>query len=47
MKNLTEFEMKNISGGGISIGCIVAITAGITFITGILDGILRPLGCRE
>lgn len=47
MEKLNEVEMKNISGGGISIGCIAAIVAGITFVTGILDGILRPLGCRE
>ena len=47
MEKLTEVEMKNISGGGVSIGIIAAIVAGITFITGVLDGILRPLGCRE
>jgi len=47
MEKLTDVEMKNISGGGISIGVVAAIVAGITFITGLLDGILRPLGCRE
>lgn len=47
MEKLTDVEMKNISGGGISIGIVAAIVAGITFITGVLDGILRPLGCRE
>lgn len=39
--------MVNITGGGISISTISIIAVGITFITGILDGILRPLGCRE
>ena len=47
MRKLTEVEMKNVCGGGISIGVVAAIVAGITFITGVLDGILRPLGCRE
>ena len=47
MKKLTDVEMKNISGGGVSLGLIAAIAAGITFITGVIDGILRPLGCRE
>lgn len=47
MKSLSDNEMKNITGGGISIGLVAAIAAGITFITGVLDGILRPLGCRE
>lgn len=47
MNKLSDNEMKNITGGGISIGVAAAIVAGITFITGLLDGILRPLGCRE
>lgn len=47
MRKLSNDEMKSINGGGVSIGLIAAIVAGITFITGILDGILRPMGCRE
>lgn len=47
MKKLNNNEMKNITGGGISIGLVAAIVAGITFVTGIIDGIIRPMGCRE
>ena len=47
MKKLGNNEMKNITGGGISFGVVAAIVAGITFVTGILDGILRPLRCHE
>ena len=47
MNKLNDNEMKNITGGGISFGVIAAIAAGITFVTGLFDGILRPLGCRE
>lgn len=47
MKKLGNNEMKNITGGGVSIGLVAAIVAGITFVTGIIDGIIRPMGCRE
>lgn len=47
MKKLDNNEMKTIIGGGISLGVVAAIVAGITFVTGIIDGIIRPMGCRE
>lgn len=46
MKNLTNEELKNVNGGGINIGVIAGIAAGITFIVGIIDGIIRPLKCN-
>ena len=39
-------ELKCIEGGGLSIGAIVGIAAGITLIIGIIDGIVRPLKCN-
>ena len=46
MKNLNDKELRKIDGGGINIGAIVGIAAGITFIIGLIDGIIRPLKCN-
>lgn len=46
MKNISDLEMMKINGGGINIGAIVGIAAGITFIIGLIDGIIRPLKCN-
>lgn len=46
MKKINEEELKEISGGGISIGSGLLIGGIITFIIGIVDGYVRPLACR-
>lgn len=46
MKNLNDKELMNVNGGGINIGLVVGIAAGITFLIGIIDGIIRPLKCN-
>lgn len=46
MVELDLNEMKNISGGGLSLGTIIGIGSFITFIIGIIDGYMRPLACR-
>lgn len=46
MQDLTKKELKNISGGSISIGAGLAIGAGIIFLIGVIDGYVRPLKCR-
>ena len=46
MKKLTEQELTLVEGGAISFGLIAAITAGVTFLIGVVDGIVRPLRCR-
>ena len=43
---MTDNELKNIDGGGVSFGTIVGIAAGITFLIGVIDGIVRPLKCN-
>lgn len=43
---LTEIELKRIKGGAINGWLIGAISAGITFLIGVLDGITRPFRCR-
>lgn len=46
MKNLNDKELMNVEGGAVKIGLIVGIAAGITFLVGLIDGIIRPLKCN-
>lgn len=43
---LTDDELKNINGGGISFGIGLLISAGVVFVVGVIDGYIRPLACR-
>ena len=46
MNNLNDKELMNVNGGGVNIGLVVGIAAGITFLIGLIDGIVRPLKCN-
>lgn len=46
MKEIKEEELKNIEGGGISIGTVLALAGGVVFLIGVMDGYLRPLKCH-
>ncbi len=46
MKKLDKDEMKNISGGGLSVMGFFGIGALITFLAGVIDGFARPLKCN-
>lgn len=46
MKNLTDNDMKKIEGGGLNIGLWLGIGAGVSFLIGLIDGIIRPLKCN-
>ena len=46
MKKLNNNEMKKINGGGVNIGLWVGIAAGVTFVIGLIDGLIRPLKCN-
>lgn len=46
MKDLTNKELLKVDGGAFKIGIGVAIIAGLTFIAGVIDGIIRPLKCN-
>ena len=46
MKTLEEKELKQIVGG-FSFGLGAVIGAGITFLIGLIDGFVRPLGCNK
>ena len=46
MIEIKNDELKQINGGGFNVGVAIAIAAGITFIVGVIDGIVRPLKCN-
>ena len=46
MKELNLFEMKSVEGGANSILIVSAVTAVISFISGILNGIANPKKCN-
>lgn len=46
MKHLNDKELINVEGGGFNAAVVAGIGAGIAFLIGILDGIVRPLKCR-
>ena len=41
MEKIEEKELKNIKGGSISVGTILAIGAGIVFLIGVIDGQIK------
>ena len=45
MQDLEKEEMQSIKGGGISLWVIAGISAAIVFISGIIDGFVRPQDC--
>lgn len=46
MHNLTNNELKQIKGGGVSLGVGLLIAAGVIFLIGVIDGYVRPLSCN-
>ena len=44
--NLEKQELLEIKGGAIKWGIGLGILAGVSFIVGLIDGIIRPLKCR-
>lgn len=43
---ISNKELMNIEGGGISVGAGLFIGGFITFLIGLVDGYVRPLACR-
>ena len=46
MKNLSNQELMEIQGGGISLSVGLLIGAGVVFLIGVIDGYIRPLKCN-
>lgn len=45
--NLTKEEMYNVSGGGISVGLIAGICAGVVYLIGAISGYTNPNKCNN
>lgn len=46
MIELNKRELLEVNGGGINFGLIFGLSAGISFLIGIIDGYVRPLKCN-
>ncbi|MDD3341098.1 MAG: hypothetical protein PHN72_02730 [Bacilli bacterium] len=46
MKELSKQELLKTEGGSLSVGAILAITGGVIFLIGVIDGYTRPLKCN-
>lgn len=46
IRELSDFELKKITGGELSVWGMLAIIAGVIFGIGAVDGYVRPLKCR-
>lgn len=46
MRELNTNEMKEINGGGITLGTGALIVLGGVFLIGFIDGLIRPLKCN-
>ena len=47
MNILTGNELYAIKGGAIRCGIVVAISGAVSFLVGLVDGIINPLKCRR
>ena len=47
MNSLSKTELKDINGGGISVGVALGIGAIVIFAIGVIDGYVNPEKCRQ
>lgn len=47
MQKLTDKQMLNVNGGGFGASAFFLLAAGVTFVIGIIDGIVNPTRCKE
>ena len=46
MNYLSDTNLKNVTGGSISVGLVVVLIGIGAFVIGFLDGLKRPYSCR-
>lgn len=46
MRNIDDFELKKIKGGGINWGMVAGFGAVASFLIGIIDGLINPKKCN-
>ena len=47
MKKIKNEDLKEISGGGFSLGLAIAISAIVSFVSGVISGIANPEPCSR
>ena len=47
MKRIKNEDLKEISGGGFSIGVAIVVSAIVSFVSGIISGIANPEPCGK
>ncbi len=47
MKKIEENDLLKIEGGAIKASAVIAVSCVVTFIIGLVDGIIRPYKCRS
>ena len=48
MRKINDCELNEVhGGGGLSLGIVAGIIAGITFIIGVIDGYTNPKKCNN
>ena len=47
MHTLEENELYEVNGGGVSVGIIGAIIAGVIFLIGAVEGYVNPQKCNN
>ena len=46
MKKLSNQELMEVNGGAVKWAIVGAIAAGVSFLIGVVDGIILPLKCN-
>lgn len=46
MQEMSAEALMQTEGGSLSLGAALAITGGLIFLIGVIDGYTRPLPCR-
>ena len=47
MEILEQNDLKNVKGGALGSKLIMVLVTGGAFLIGLIDGVLRPLKCRN
>ena len=47
MNKINNEKMQNIKGGGINLGLAAGVGAFVSFIVGVIDGIINPAKCNR
>ena len=47
MEKINNEKMKSVKGGGINLGLAASVGAFVSFIVGVIDGLINPAKCNR